>query len=177
MIQTIKTPRFLVLSLLILAAATTRALPLLVPHVWNFTAVGALAIFAGAQFSDKRLAFIMPLAAMAISDVFIGNGFSAVVYVGFVAMVACGLIISKRQSAGNIFAGSVLGALVFFLLTNFAFFYPSSLYPHNAAGILASYVAGLPFFNNMLASNLIYGAILFGSFSVLSKKYPVLLAQ
>jgi hypothetical protein len=174
MIQTIKTPRFLVLSLLILAAAATRALPLLVPHVWNFTAVGALAIFAGAQFSDKRLAFIMPLAAMAISDVFIGNGFSAVVYVGFVAIVACGLIISKRQSVGNIFAGSVLGAVVFFLLTNFAFFYPSTLYPHNAAGILASYTAGLPFFNNMLASNLIYGAILFGSFSVLSKKYPVL---
>jgi hypothetical protein len=174
MIQTIKTPRFLVLTLLIVAAAATRALPLLVPHVWNFTAVGALAIFAGAQFSDKRLAFVMPLAAMAISDVFIGNGFSAVVYAGFVAMVACGLLINKRQSVGSIFASSVLGAVVFFLLTNFAFFYPSTLYPHNAAGILASYAAGLPFFNNMLASNLIYGAILFGSFSVLSKKYPVL---
>jgi len=39
---------------------------------------------------------------------------------------------------------------------------------------LASYAAGLPFFNNMLAGNLIYGAILFGSFSVLSRKYPVL---
>ena len=74
MIQTIKTPRFLVLTLLIVATAATRALPLLVPHVWNFTAVGALGIFAGAQFSDKRLAFVMPLAAMAISDVFIGNG-------------------------------------------------------------------------------------------------------
>ena len=96
MIQTIKTPRFLVLSLLILAAAATRALPLLVPHVWNFTAVGALAIFAGAQFSDKRLAFIMPLAAMAISDVFIGNGFSAIVYAGFVAMVACGFFLINQ---------------------------------------------------------------------------------
>jgi len=91
-----------------------------------------------------------------------------------VAMVACGLIINKRQSVSSIFAGSVLGAVVFFLLTNFAFFYPSTLYPHNVAGILASYAAGLPFFNNMLAGNLIYGAILFGSFSVLSKKYPVL---
>lgn len=174
MIQTLKTPRFLVLSLLIVAAAATRALPLFVPHMWHFTAVGALAIFAGAQFSDKRLAFSMPLAAMALSDVFIGNGFSAVVYAGFVAMVCCGLLINKRQTIGGVFASSVLGAVVFFLITNFAFLYPTTLYPHNAAGIVASYVAGLPFLNNMIAGNLIYSSILFGSFALLSKKYPSL---
>lgn len=174
MIQTLKTPRFLVLSLLIVAAAATRALPLVVPHMWHFTAVGALAIFAGAQFTDKRLAFSMPLAAMALSDVFIGNGFSAAVYAGFVAMVCCGILISKRQTIGGVFTSSVLGAVVFYLITNFAFLYPTTLYPHSAAGVIASYIAGLPFLNNMIAGNLIYSTILFGSFSLLSKKYPSL---
>ena len=82
------TPRFIVLSLLVIAAALTRALPYLIPHIWNFTAIGALAIFSGAQFSNRGLAFILPLAAMAISDIVIGNGFSVLVYIGFTAMVA-----------------------------------------------------------------------------------------
>jgi hypothetical protein len=174
MINSIKSPRFLVLSLMVLAAAATRALPLFIPHIWNFTAVGALAIFSGAQFTDKRLALAMPLAAMAISDLFIGNGFDAVVYSGFIAMVVCGMLISKRQNISKFFLGNITGAVIFFLITNFALFYPVSMYPHNLAGIIASYVAGLPFLNNMLAGNLIYGTVLFGSFYLLQQRFPSL---
>ena len=159
---------------MVLAAAATRALPLFIPHIWNFTAVGALAIFSGAQFTDKRLALAMPLAAMAISDLFIGNGFDAVVYSGFIAMVVCGMLISKRQNISKFFLGNITGAVIFFLITNFALFYPVSMYPHNLAGIIASYVAGLPFLNNMLAGNLIYGTVLFGSFYLLQQRFPSL---
>ncbi len=166
--------RFLVITLLIVCAAATRALPLLIPHMWNFTAVGALAIFAGAQFSDRRLAFIIPLAAMALSDLFIGNGFSMLVYAGFVAMVICGVLIRRKTNAGNVVLASVCGAVVFYLITNFALFYPLTLYPHNLQGIAASYIAALPFLNNMVIGNLVYGSILFGSFYFLSKKYPAL---
>ena len=64
----------MVLSLLVLFAACTRALPLFIPHTWNFTAISALAIFTGSQFKDTRFAFTISLIAMAISDVFIGYG-------------------------------------------------------------------------------------------------------
>lgn len=174
MIEHVKSPRFLVLTLIIILAACTRALPLFIQHMWNFTAIGALAVFAGAQFNNKTLAFAMPLAAMALSDLFIGNGFSLVVYLGFIAMVFCGLFINKHKSAGNIVLASIGGAVVFYLITNFAFFYPATLYPRDFSGIIASYIAGLPFLNNMLAGNLIYGAVLFGGFYLLSKRYPVL---
>jgi len=174
MINSIKSPRFLVLSLMVLAAAATRALPLFIPHIWNFTAVGALAIFAGAQFNDKRIALLMPLAAMAISDLFIGNGFDAVVYSGFIAMVVCGMLVNKRQNLPNLILSGIAGAVVFYLITNFALFYPISMYPHNFSGIIASYVAALPFLNNMLAGNLIYGTLLFGSFYLLKQRYPSL---
>ena len=175
MTQQIKSPRFLVLTILIVCAALTRALPLLIPHIWNFTAIGALAIFSGAQFNDRRLAFIMPLAAMAISDLFIGNGFSMLVYLAFTAMVLCGFLIRKKVSIPNVALSSIAGALVFFLITNFALFYPVTTYPHNMQGIIASYIAALPFLNNMVAGNLIFGSVLFGSFYFLTKRYPVLI--
>jgi len=168
------TPRFIILSLLVIAAALTRALPYLIPHIWNFTAVGALAIFAGAQFSNRGLAFIMPLAAMAISDIFIGNGFSLLVYCGFTAMVACGFLVRNKINVSNVILASFISASVFYLITNFAFFYPITLYPHNISGILTSYAAGLPFFRNMLIGNIVFSAVLFSSFYLLSKRYPVL---
>lgn len=170
----ILTSRFIVLSLLVIAAASTRALPYLIPHLWNFTAVGALAIFAGAQFSDKKLAFIMPLAAMAISDLFIGNGFSLVVYLGFVAMVACGFLVRQKVNLSNVVLASFISASVFYFITNFAFFYPATRYPHNLSGILTSYAAALPFFRNMLIGNMVFSAVLFSSFYLLVKRYPVL---
>ena len=168
------TPRFIVLSLLVIAAALTRALPYLIPHIWNFTAIGALAIFSGAQFSNRGLAFILPLAAMAISDIVIGNGFSVLVYIGFTAMVACGFLVRSKVTVTNIVLASFISASVFFLITNFAFFYPATLYPHNFSGILTSYAAGLPFFRNMLIGNMVFSAVLFSSFYLLSKRYPVL---
>jgi len=170
----ILTPRFIVLSLLVLAAASTRALPYLIPHVWNFTAIGALAIFAGAQFNNRSLAFIMPLAAMAVSDIFIGNGFSPLVYGGFIAMVACGFLMRNKISVSNVVLTSFISASIFYLITNFAFFYPVTMYPHNVSGILTSYTAALPFFRNMLIGNLVFSAVLFSSFYLLAKKYPAL---
>ena len=175
MTQLIKSPRFMVLTVLIICAALTRALPLFIPHIWNFTAIGALAIFSGAQFNNKGLAFIMPLAAMAVSDLFIGNGFSLLVYLAFSAMVLCGFLIRSKVSVPNVVISSVGGAAVFYLITNFAFFYSPTLYPHNFAGIKASYIAALPFLNNMVVGNLIFGGVLFGSFYLLTKRYPVLI--
>jgi len=144
----------------------------MLPHVWNFTAVGALAIFAGSLIQDKRLAFILPLAAMAVSDIFIGNGFSLVVYIGFILMVACGLLIRNKITPGNIALASVAGAVVFFLITNFAFLYP--WYPHNVQGVIQSYIMGLPFLRNMLIADAIYGTVLFGAFYLLEKRYAVI---
>ncbi len=171
----IDSTRFIVLTIIVLLAAFSRALPLVFDHTWNFTAVGALAIFAGAQFNDKRLAFIMPLAAMAIADLlFLNNGFSLLVYTGFVAMVACGFLIRNKINTMNVILASFISASVFYFITNFSFFYPVTLYPRNFEGIMASYTAALPFFRNMLLGNLVYSAVLFGGFYLLAKRFPVL---
>jgi hypothetical protein len=171
----IDSSRFIVLTIIIILAALTRAVPLAIDHTWNFTAVGALAIFAGAQFNDRRLAFVMPLAAMALADLlFLRNGFSPLVYSGFVAMVGCGFLIRNKVNTTNVVLASFISASVFYLITNFSFFYPATLYPRDFSGIIASYTAALPFFRNMLIGNLVYGAVLFGGFYLLSKKFPSL---
>jgi hypothetical protein len=172
MINQVRSPRFLVLSLLVIAAAATRAMPLIIPHIWNFTAVYALAIFAGAQFKNKVLALAMPLAAMALSDLFIGHGFSIVVYAGFIAIVMCGIMIQNHLTVTNIGLASVVGAILFFLITNFAFFYPVTQYPRNFSGVIQSYVMGLPFLRNAIIADIIYIPLLFGGFYLLEKRYP-----
>lgn len=174
MIEQVKSPRFIILTLLVIAAACTRALPLFIAHTWNFTAVGALAIFAGSQFKNKYAALLMPLAAMALSDLFLGHGFSRVVYIGFIAMVFCGMAINKKVTVTNVGFASLTGAIVFYLITNFALIYPETQYPHNMQGIITSYVMALPFLRNMLVGDAVYGAILFGSFYYLVKRYPAL---
>lgn len=175
MIEKIKSPRFVVLSLLVLLAACTRALPLLIPHSWNFTGIGALAIFAGAQFKDSRFAFAMPLAAMLLADLFIiGEGLDLLVYIGFVFMVACGVCIRGRADLFRVGLASVVGTLVFYLITNFAYFYTQDIHPHNWAGVVESYVVALPFLRNMLIGDLFYGVLLFGGFHFIEKHYPIL---
>ncbi len=174
MIEQIKSPRFIVLSLLILFAACTRALPLFIPHCWNFTAIGALAIFAGSQFEDKRFAFAMPLIAMGIADLFIGDGFEPTVYMGFAAMIACGMLIRNHINPTSVVLSSITGTFIFYLITNFAYLYPSSLYPHNLTGIVTSYIMALPFLRNMLIGDVIYGFALFGGFYFIKKQYPAL---
>ncbi len=167
--------RFAVLTLLVILAGCTRALPLFIPHIWNFTAVGALAVFAGSQFRNKFVAMLIPLAAMAISDQFLGNGFDVVVYLSFMVMVLCGVAINGRTTVTSVGLASIVGAVLFFLITNLNFVYDQhSLYPHNFQGIVASYVAGLPFLRNMLIGDAIYGTILFGTYYALQLKFPKL---
>ena len=54
----------MVLIGIILLAAFTR----LIPHWPNFTAIGAVALFSGAYFDKKYLAFVLPFAALFITE-------------------------------------------------------------------------------------------------------------
>jgi uncharacterized protein DUF6580 len=50
----------------------------------------------------------------------------------------------------------------FFGVTNFGVWAFGSLFPKTAAGLLACYVAAIPFFKNTLVGDAIYTAVLFG---------------
>lgn len=163
-------PRFVVLTAMVFAAALTR----LIPHYPNFTAVGAIALFGGAYFSKKYLAFIIPLAAMFLSDIIIGfySGLW-VVYLSFALIVFIGMQIGEKKKPGRVLLASVTSSVSFFLITNFALLYPHT-YPQNLTGIMESYVAAIPFFQYSLLGDLFYVGIMFGVFEIARVKFPML---
>jgi hypothetical protein len=97
--------RTLVVSLLVLAAALTR----LIPHPLNFSPIGAMALFGGCYIADKRWAFVLPLAAMFISDTILeivnGSGFHPIilwVYGSFIAITCLGFYLRGREQRQTI---------------------------------------------------------------------------
>ena len=137
---------------------------------WNFAPVGAIALFAGARLRGWR-AYALPLALMAITDPLLG-GYSVatpLVYASFLINVWIGSRLRQTESPLLIGGAALFGSVQFFLLTNFAWLYPTSLYPHSFAGIFASYAAGIPFFWRTLASDLVYSGLLFGLHAWLSR--------
>lgn len=160
----------LALALIALAAALRMA-----PHPWNFTPVGAMALFSGAVFKDRRLAFIFPLVALFAGDVFIGfHKLIPIVYASFLVNVAIGLWLRDRRSIARIGLATLFGAIQFFIVTNFAVWQFLGSYPRTAAGLVACYIAGLPFFGNALAGDALFAALLFGSFALAERFSPAL---
>lgn len=173
------TPRLLTLVAMILAAAASR----LLPHPPNFAPIGAMALFGGACFADKRLAFVVPLTAMALSDLALAltlygravfGGQMAFVYASFALIVCIGLWIRGRRAPLTIAGGALAGAVLFFVVTNFGVWATGSWYPKTAAGLVACYAAALPFFRNTLLGDAFHAAVLFGGLAVAEKRFPAL---
>jgi hypothetical protein len=161
--------RALTLSLIIFAAAASR----LLPHPANVAPIAAIALFSGAQFERKWLAFIVPLAALLISDAIIG--FYPQMYVTYAAfaLVTCiGFALQGRQRPLPIAVATLSGSLLFFLVTNFALWSGYDLYPHTLAGVTEGYFAALPFFQHTLLGDAFYAVLLFGGFALAERKYP-----
>lgn len=165
------TPRLVALTLFVLAAAASR----LVPHPPNFAPIAAIALFGGATFRDKRAALLVPLAAMALSDVVLGfSVLTPFVYASFVLIACLGFVLRVRGSIMRIAGASVAGAMLFYIVTNFGVWLAGGLYSKTLAGLVTCYVAAIPFFWNTLFSDLFYAALLFGIWSLAERRWPVL---
>ncbi len=165
----------LIIGGLIVIAALSR----LIDHPMNFTPIGAIILFGAAVIPNKILKFTFPFSVILFSDFLIeiisGFGFHSgtlIVYFGYAVIFLLGYFYLKNFSLFKIVIASLLGSSLFFLLTNFSFFYPSALvsnpalgiYSRDLSGILTSYSAGVPFFKNMLVGDLIFNGLLFGAF-------------
>jgi hypothetical protein len=180
--------RTIVLISMTVAAAASR----LVPHVPNFTPILAVALFGAAHFGSRTMALFVPLAAMVLSDLALevftphgiftgwmaaGAGFHSgmpAVYLAVALTWLLGLALRKHLSVATITACCFAGSLQFYLVTNFPWWAGDGLYPRTAEGLVASYVAGLPFFGWTLAGTAYYAAILFGGFALAQRRYPEL---
>ena len=173
-----------IISLLILLAAFSR----LIPHPPNFTSLGAMALFGAAYFSKRYLAFLVPLLAMWLSDLALNNILYAQYFDGFVffysgfywtyaAFIGIGLIgilLLKMTKPHNILLASLSASILFFVVSNFGVWTSGVMYPKDFSGLVACYVAAIPFFQNTVLGDLVYSGVLFGAFEFAQYKFPQL---
>jgi hypothetical protein len=148
--------------LLILFAAFSR----LLPHPANFTPVAAIALFSGV-YLNKKYFFIVPIAAMLLSDLIIGFHSEMVwVYGSFALIAVLGLWLKSHKSIGYIFGTTLFSSIVFFIVTNFGVWL-SGYYTSTFNGLIECYTMALPFFRNTASGDLIYVAVMFGIYELI----------
>ena len=177
----------IILPLLIIFVAV---LIRLFPHPPNFAPITAMALFGGAYLNKKySIAFVF--ITLLISDylllyahpyspqifnfskiyspLLLIHGSTIFVYASFLIFAGIGVWLSSHKTAKNIITASLLSSILFFLITNFNFFYTSSLYSKTINGMIQSYIMAIPFFKNTLLGDLFYVTMFFGSFEFVSK--------
>ena len=149
----------------------------------------AIALFGGAHFASRRWAVAMPLVAMLASDIalallhgglymqYLASAGFALVYAAIALSTLLGFGLRGKVTAPRLLGYSLAGSLLFFAVTNFGAWLGSPMYPQNAAGLAAAYVAGIPFFQGTVLGTLVFGALLFGGFGLLRRQHPALHAQ
>jgi hypothetical protein len=158
--------RFTVLAvLMILAAAFSR----LLPHPANIAPIAAMAL-AGGVYLDKRFAFAIPIAALLITDWFLGfYPILFFVYGSFIAIGLIGLWLKSHKRPLPVVGATLFSSVLFFVVTNFGVWIMGpEAYPKTWGGLVECYVAAIPFFRNTVFGDLVYTGVLFGIFELIT---------
>jgi len=164
------TARFIALMSLIFAEAASR----LIPHPPDFTPITAIALFGGAYFAKRWLAFLVPLTSLFLSDLVLGHFAGPYVYGSFALIVCIGFLLRTRRKPLAIGTAALASSVLFFVVANFGVWLSGFLYPRTAAGLVACYVAAIPFFRNMILGDGFYTVVLFGGFTLAERFWPAL---
>ena len=136
----------------------------LLPHPSNVTPLSALAIFGGA-YLGKRYALLLPLFAWILSDLVIGLDPTFPFTWGSILIAGLlGMWVRSRRNYGTLLGIGLVNSMFFFIVTNFGVWLVGGLYPHTAEGLVQCYTLAIPFYRNTLAGDLVYLAILVGTF-------------
>ena len=158
----------------------------LVPHLPNFTPIAAVTLF-GAAYLPRKFALIVPLLALAVSDYLLLyiNPFAEQIFnfshlypltaafhdtTGWVwgsLMISglLGLLLQKKRGFVRVGTVTIISALQFYLITNFGV-WMAGAYARDISGLMASYVAALPFLRWSLLGDLFYTASFFGLYAL-----------
>lgn len=136
----------------------------------NFSPLAAIAL-CGAFYLPRRLALLLPLTALLISDLLLNAHYGASLltlemlprYAALAAIAGVGIWLGSARSAGALIGASLGSSLLFYLVTNTASWLGSALYAQSFAGWLQALTTGVPgfpptylFFRNSLVSDLLF---------------------
>jgi hypothetical protein len=163
-------------SMLSLMIISFGILSRVIVHTPNFTPVLSMA-FLGGMYLKGRQAVLVPLALIVISDLIIG--FYPLMFLTWASIVLIsilGLWLKERKSFATVLGGSVISAVIFFIVTNFASWL--ALYPHTMEGLRQCYILAIPFFRSTLMSTVAYSLVFYAGYEwVLKRSQGTILAR
>src|SRR5204863_5036010 len=142
------------------------------PHPPNFSPVYAALLFGGAYLKTRDSVWY-PVALLSASDFVLTTQVyqmqfvwrqESLILLAFAAVALIGRWLRNRVSARTVLAASLAGPTAFFLISNFAVWLVLKMYLPTWEGLVACYLAALPFFGNSLLSGLLYSGLLFGAY-------------
>ncbi len=143
---------------LIIFGAISRYLLKDIPNIETITVVSLLA----GSLLGGIWTIVVGLAVVAITDIFIGNTIIfAYTWSAWAVMGFFGFVLRKRakkpvRHALELTGTGILGVLFFYAWTNFGVWHIGHLYPHTIDGLIASYVAGIPFLKYQIISTVLF---------------------
>jgi len=132
----------------------TIAISRIIPHPPNFTPILAVAVMAPLLTGNVLLGIGLSLSSMFLADLY--WGFHNTIGWVYLSIALCSLI---PRYVNDAYVAGVGASVLFFTLTNFAVWL-SGYYGFTLQGLIACYIAAIPFFTNTLASTLIYTLII-----------------
>lgn len=140
----------------------------LLPHAPNFTPIAASALFAATVLRLRWLALVVPVAALLISDTLIGFDswqMTVAIHLCLTLPALAGILscrIRASAKSGLYVPVMLASSLIFFAATNLAVWAFSGMYPPTLAGLVACYVAALPFLQTTMLGDFVWSTVLFG---------------
>ena len=163
---------FSIITLIIFASITR-----IIPHMPNFSPIGAMALFGGAYLKNKYHAFLIPILSLWLSDLIINNFLLSYYndftwfypgflwqYSSFVIIILIGYLFLNKISFKSVFLTTIVSSLIFFIITNFGVWASGSMYSMDLNGLIICYMAALPFYKGTVLGFIVYSSFLFGVF-------------
>jgi len=174
---------YVVIISLILFASFTR----IIPHMPNFTPIGAMALFGGAYLKNKYHALIIPIASLWISDLIINNFIFSFYsdftwfypgflwqYASFILIIIVGYFFLKKLNFKNVFISTIFSSVLFFIITNLGVWLSGTMYSLDLQGLITCYFMALPFFKGTVLGFICYSTFLFGTLELSKYKFQTL---
>ncbi len=171
--------QFLLISFVVASVAFLR----IIPHIYNFSPVIALAIFGAIHFRKKIYSYSIVIFSIMLSDIII-NGFIydldnsfLFFYEGFYWQYISYFVIillsfsfkGKKIGLKNITYLCLSSSLIFFVISNFGFWLTSGMYSYTFPGLIECYIKAIPFYQGTLLGTFFYTPIFFGLYYFLQK--------
>ena len=157
----------------VLLAIAVRFLPFsgplnFLPHAWHFTPLAASLLYFGARGSKRQI--WIPFVLLAAADVVLTKFIYSytlswdqlIIWAWYAAILWLGTNLREKSGPVRVVGAALTCSASFFLLSNFAVWAWSGMYPRTFGGLMTSYTMGLPFLRGTVSSDLFFSAAFFG---------------